>query len=104
MSTDKWMAKHEEKHKRESDFLSSLSTLTRGVFEAIYADSDDTRFLKLSQRTPGWWSAVLGSHDSAGQPIVAFGSGSTSLEALLSLEKSLRSNSWKVDRPYNQQE
>lgn len=88
-----------DKHLRfEREFKGTFSNLYGGV-RAVARGSVHAVYLRL--KSDGRWLALAKRHNpEAGRDEVAFGEGSSFVEALRELNGSLSAGRWKEDRPW----
>lgn len=65
-----------------------------------YNDTEAFAELRLKARPDGTTLAIAKGYDSAGGPIVSFGSGYGLAACLLALNSSIQGGNWRVDKPW----
>lgn len=82
---------------REENLTAALITFNSNVGAALGNEVRWTRFFKVLRREDGSWLALMGSHDEAGEPIVAFGNGKRLLQAVANLGRTMAADEWRED-------
>jgi len=87
------------KHKDRLDaFVEAIVAFDSNLGKHLGTEVRWTHTFKVQLREDGSWLALLGAWNEEGEPIIAFGNGSSLLEAWSSLGKSLAANAWRADR------
>ncbi len=76
----------------------AIQHFSSNLYALLIKNPEAVRFLRVVQRAPWDWFAVLAAWDKDGLPIVCFGNGVSYASALWSLGKSLAGHKWTGDK------